>query len=388
MLYCIYKFLIIPIAWVNKFIKRKKKNSDDLLLVFFNGNMGDFVVCAGAIERLVKSNPDRKVSILCSEKNRAIVEELNLFEKIYDINATSIRKFTSVIFRIKARDAVLIPPNWRIGFIAEAAIALIAAEHKIAARNDIVCKYNSHTEALFDEKYDKRIEVVNAGNFMEKTDELFNKITGKVTEPFLFSVKDHLELRADAKKYFAVNLGASMLQKCWPVERFARVIEVINAKTGLVPYFTGGKMEAELVEKFIEYYSGPYENYCCKTSIHELVNLIGNAAFYFGNDTGTTHIAAATEIPNFSITSFAYPPICLPYPSDYTGNKEAFPMVIFTLKDKTSCRYCRGEWEANVPESCRKCIDEKGCLECLDEITVEQVIDVLERSGIFEKYKR
>lgn len=205
------------------------------------------------------------------------------------------------------------------------------------------------------------------------------------------------------KKYFVVNLGASLSYKRWPVERFAVVIEWIYSRTGLIPYFIGSAMEDNLVTSIKEYYSGAMEDYCGKTSLRDLFILVGNASFYLGNDTGTTHVAAAVGIPNFSIACCRYPPVCVPYPSNYIEKDAIFPTIIKSLKDREMCKecrieqllhpeedskYCWAEPNLRVTYSCRDRINEIGCIECLSDITIDQVIDVIERSGILDEYAK
>ena len=175
---------------------------------------------------------------------------------------------------------------------------------------------------------------------MERSSELFSILYNEKYDVNAFSFEDKIISAQNARQYFVVNLGASMRKKRWPVDRFVEVVKYITKETYLKPVLIGGKEEKSSAEEFSELYSEEFDDLCGKTSISELIQLIGNAAFYLGNDTGTTHIAASCGIPNFSLTSEAYGGECMPYPLKYNGDMKGRPVVIKTKKEKKCCNCC------------------------------------------------
>ena len=95
--------------------------------------------------------------------------------------------------------------------------------------------------------------------------------------------------------------GASNKSKCYPIENFAKFVDLLDANYHVI----WGNDEEKLLAKKIKKLA-PHVNICEKLSIGALISLISQANLVLGSDTGPTHIGWALNIP--SITLFGPTP--------------------------------------------------------------------------------
>lgn len=136
----------------------------------------------------------------------------------------------------------------------------------------------------------------------------FAKLAGGLRHPSML----HLLKRAGeslqkydlyAKKYFVVMPSSRWVSKEWGAESYLQVCEKEFRKSSLIPVVLGRTQDQSAVslvgllkEKHIEHRSVLTENDFSMTA-----DLIRNAAFYVGSDTGLAHLAEAVGIPAFMI---------------------------------------------------------------------------------------
>ena len=117
-------------------------------------------------------------------------------------------------------------------------------------------------------------------------------------------VKDH---------YAALIPGSAHQDKCWPTERFARLAEMISSKYGLSIVATGSASEAKIINELKAKAGVPIKSLAGRTSLSELVALLGRAGLVVSNDTGPGHIAAALGVPLVLIFGRTNPARLEPY---------------------------------------------------------------------------
>ncbi|MGQ0527734.1 MAG: glycosyltransferase family 9 protein [Alphaproteobacteria bacterium] len=116
-------------------------------------------------------------------------------------------------------------------------------------------------------------------------------------------VKAHLTSFPLRRPYVLMIPGASPAHpgKRWPAHSYGRLAQIITAD-GYQPVIIGGESEREAAAAI---YAECVEalDLTAQTSLLEIAALARNAAFCFGNDTGPTHIAAATGCPTLALFS-------------------------------------------------------------------------------------
>ena len=104
----------------------------------------------------------------------------------------------------------------------------------------------------------------------------------------------HHELTA--RRFIVVHPGARRSLRCWPMERFAHVIDDVG-ETGLKTVLIGGSEEHALVEKICEAARTKPINLAGSLSFGQLAALIERSRIFIGNDSGPAHLAAAVKTP-------------------------------------------------------------------------------------------
>jgi ADP-heptose:LPS heptosyltransferase len=102
--------------------------------------------------------------------------------------------------------------------------------------------------------------------------------------------------------WFAVCTGSKWTSKQWPLDRYLEVGRRLMLEQGLLPVVVGGSEDRGTAEKLIASWGG---GLCAAgdLSVRESAALLGGAAFYLGNDTGTMHLAASVGRPCVAIFS-------------------------------------------------------------------------------------
>jgi len=113
--------------------------------------------------------------------------------------------------------------------------------------------------------------------------------------------------------YVAVNLGAGVPEKRWPVERFVLLAEKIAEQYGLAPLvFTNPGME-ELADEFVAQYRGLIP---CKqvplVSLDRIGALLDQVFAFITGDTSLMHLAFGVKCPNLVLFTHTRPEVVEP----------------------------------------------------------------------------
>jgi ADP-heptose:LPS heptosyltransferase len=106
--------------------------------------------------------------------------------------------------------------------------------------------------------------------------------------------------------YVCIHAGARMPSRRWNPERFAEVADLL-AQQGLHIVLTGSEDERGIVDAVEQGMQMPAVNLCGKTSLGAFAALVSQAALVVCNDTGASHVAAATGTPSVVICSGSDP---------------------------------------------------------------------------------
>ncbi|MGV3613702.1 MAG: glycosyltransferase family 9 protein [Fimbriimonas sp.] len=130
----------------------------------------------------------------------------------------------------------------------------------------------------------------------------------------ILEVRRKLKEKGVVGRIVVVNAGAGWVTKRWPPEHFAHVIDGIH-REGVRAVLVGGKAPAdrEAADEVIKRCVEPPADLLGGTSVRELVALIRLASAHIGGDTGSTHLAAALDIPAIGLYSITRPQRSCPY---------------------------------------------------------------------------
>lgn len=167
------------------------------------------------------------------------------------------------------------------------------------------------------------------------------------------------------KSYVVIVPGSGTTFKIWPVEKFAEAIDFI-ASRGFIPVLCGSKSEKKLVNDIIIKMKSKDKviNISGDTDLPTIAHLIKDSAFYFGSDTGITHLATAIETPVVCIIGGGHFGRFFPY-SNLERNRVVFD-------ENMKCK--NDNW------ACSKNLKEGESAPCIKNIKVENVkkeIDII-----------
>ena len=109
------------------------------------------------------------------------------------------------------------------------------------------------------------------------------------------------DLPHPGRPYAVLHPCATKDYKQWPVEHFAQLADYLSRR-GVNPVITGaGEFDRLTIERLQTLVAQPVLNLHNQLSLAQLVALMEDARFFIGNDTGPTHLAAASGAPTFAI---------------------------------------------------------------------------------------
>ncbi len=159
-----------------------------------------------------------------------------------------------------------------------------------------------------------------------------------------------------------INPGAAYgPAKRWPPECFGRLSDYCSQRYKSRIVIFGGQSDRDVVNKVKEAMksSAPID-LCGKTSLRQLGALIRRCSLFVTNDSGPMHIAAALNVPVVAIFGSTNPEKTRPLSKNH-----------IIVRKPTECSPC-------MKPSCRL-----GTYKCMRQITVDDVIDAIERLSPF-----
>jgi ADP-heptose:LPS heptosyltransferase len=168
--------------------------------------------------------------------------------------------------------------------------------------------------------------------------------------------------------YYVMQPGAGIPAKRWPADRFAVLATMIHGASGLRGIICGGADDREIGQAICQVTSAPLINACGTTTINDLVEIISNATFLVGNDTGALHIAAAIGTPAVCILGAGEPGRFFPYQCE-GGETSRLITIISQSFDCYGCGwFCEYDVRPGMPAPCVATITTEEVWLALQEI--------------------
>lgn len=298
------------------------------ILIIKPSSLGDIVLALPALSALRRSFPDAKISWLIRPEFAALVENHPHLDEIIPFDRKFLGKawfhpgaLSALVLLIRrlrngrfdvvldfqglfrtASLAWLSGCRKRFGRAGAREFAHLFYTHKIP--QDMNCPH------LVD-YYLNMVRALGAGDIgaefvLPETFEALESVAGLLTSH-----------KVAADNYAVLVPGSAHEDKCWPTERFAQLADKVAEQFGLSIVATGTEPEANIVEDLREKARVRVANLAGKTSLRELITLLGRARVVVSNDTGPGHIAAAAGVPLVLMFGRSNPVRVAPY-----GRKE------------------------------------------------------------------
>jgi heptosyltransferase I len=267
--------------------------------------LGDIVHAMIVLQFIKKYNPKIEIDWIIDQSYNEIVEFHPDINNVYSLDIKNVKKKKSIfLFLSELKKIKTIGPYDIVidmqGLIKSAIIAKLIPSKLILGFD----KFSSR-EGFSSIFYKQKFKIGYHENVIERNFELIkfalslpfdsSEIMNK--NPFLYSNQKYQSpILSSTRKNIILIPGASNSSKRYPLEKFARLSDLIEANFIVV----WGNEEERLISKKIKAMS-PSVNICEKLSIKSLISLFKEVDLVIGGDTGPTHIAWALNIPSITI---------------------------------------------------------------------------------------
>ncbi len=363
-------------------------NAQGILIIKIDA-IGDFLIWLDSAEQYKKLYVGQKITLVCNTFCSDIAKNTGFFDEVISIDSKkfetdlSYKKEIWSYFHNRAFHTVLQTAYSRTidmdllarNIPAKEKIAFVADESRVNLSRFITLR---HIRKILDDSYDRLIPSGGKDLMELERNAVFLRGLGHQFQagyPSLPQISVRQEI-IPPKPYIVIFPGASSGKKMWPINRYAQVGEHILMKKGVDLYLCGGQNEAYLFEQFVEVIHhnnlrNRVHNLFRKTTLSELAEIIRNAELLIGNDTSGIHFAAAVNTKGICIFGeFAYGRF-LPYRCE-RDCKEHEPIIVCSAK-----KHCAGCAYEKITAACKENLLKTGRYQCVDEVTVDQVIRAL-----------
>jgi heptosyltransferase-1 len=230
--------------------------------------------------------------------------------KVHEVNIKNAKKKTSVFLLLNELRRIRKLGPYDLVIDMQGLIKSAIISRFLPSKLTLGFDKSSARESLASIFYNKTFKLDYNKNVVERNFELikfalklpYNKEEIHHKLAFLHSTQQHLTPSlSNIKKNIILIPGASFSSKCYPVEKFAELTNLLDANYLIVWGSDEEKLLADKIKKL-----APHVNICEKLSIEDLISLVSKTNLVIGPDTGPTHMGWASNIP--SITLFGPTP--------------------------------------------------------------------------------
>lgn len=358
-----------------------RSNKVILLRLDLIGDCTMFTSAASAIREFYK---DREMTVVCLAISKPIFIKLDIFDRIIcvDFSPHSIDydKINDIIVELRAEQYdLLLQPQISKYPLADILGAAIKCNKRIAIEakpGNSGVNWVKMTNFLYDNFVPYPRGVSSEFDYYGAFVRGIGDSGYKTTRPNL----PYGPQRLIEGNYYVLFPGASMSQKFWPAERFARIANHIYEKTGLLGVILG--VEQWVSDKVKDHLNPTTAmavvDLTGTTSMLDVIDIIGNARFVVSNDTSGVHIACATNTPSVVNVGGWHFGRFLPYHIEDVRASDNLPLVAYANMD---CFYCDWNWSI-VGQRNQECLRRLQCCEpseCIEKITYEQMRDLIDK---------
>jgi ADP-heptose:LPS heptosyltransferase len=377
--YCIRNILPPP----------NKKDWEKRILIIKDDGIGDIVMSSGIIKYVKKSFPDKQIYVLVNIGSESLLK--NCAEYILSYNPDD------YFWKMPARWHLLKKLR-KIGF----SIVICGVHRRSVNDNDILISLDAQETIAYEgegfeldslrtlnKKYQNKVtkfifsmdRETGIGNAMAKAtdhDKYFYSKALNITiddiSPSIFTESHRSESLRHATlsmwkltkhTYFTIGVGARAVGRIWPCQRYKHIAKWIFKTTGLLPVLIGGKGEENLGFE-LSNDNAQVINLIGKLTLNDSLTVLGNAAFFIGNESGPMHLSAAFRVPIVALFGGGHFGRCFPY-GDHNE-------IVYYKMD---CYLCN--WK------CKYVNLTLDVAPCIDNITIDLVESKL--IDFFQKYR-
>ena len=243
--------------------------------------LGDAIMATPAIQNIIKTYPDAKITLLGSFVSTQAFENYENIEKVMvDNTKKDGNRYKNLISLAKSIGKVDLAISFRRSFSSKFMMFFVKAKKKFNYKR--LTKKEIHLAIRYNDFINKVLKLNNEVGDLK----LYFK-------PFKFD-----------KPTFGINPGATYgSAKRWYPQEFAKLAISLSSKYDIVIF--GGPSEIDIAkdieDELVKNGVLNYQNLAGKTSIKELIEKIAGLNLFVTNDSGPMHVAAAYKVKTVSI---------------------------------------------------------------------------------------
>jgi ADP-heptose:LPS heptosyltransferase len=216
-----------------------------------------------------------------------------------------------------------------------------------------------------DKWYDKLIKIDEDIKFeVNKNFAFVKQLTNHTIEASFINISNLMNNVVGVNRtraYIVINLGASNICRVWAMEDFAQLINCLDGNVDVV--LLGSASEQNLFQQLRPYLTRKINNLIGKTSLLDTINIVASAQLFIGNETSTSHIAAAVNTPSVCILGGGHFARFMPYDLKQEWN---WPHAVYHKMDCFNCN-----WQCVYP------LENNQTWRCIARVPVEPVINLV-----------
>jgi len=362
-LFRITRFILLKLPVLFRFFS-KFRIPQKRVLIIKSDAIGDYILFRNFIEIVKKSEifNDHKIDLLGNKlwQDLALQYDSAFIEDFFfiipdDLYESPLKTIKLGWQLFKKNYQTVLQPGYARVFIADGLAGLTGAKQIIGFEGDterINIKYKTKT----DQFYTQRLQMPAGIDFeFERSKFFFENVLKQhvtITGPIIQS-------KNGSRHGIIIFPGTGVIKRCWDEEKFLALIKLINQHTSQPVYLAGAPHEKDIGNFLIENLPPKsINNLIGKTSLPQLVELIGSAALIIANETSAIHIAAASQTKAVCILGGGHFGRFAPYP-------EHIQSRLVYVYEKMECYHCN--W------NCKYQTGENEPYPCISNVGLEKV---------------
>ena len=364
-LFRITRFVLLSLPKLLRFFALFRKPAKRLLIIKTDA-IGDYILFRNFIEVTKRSEKykDYRIDLLGNKlwQDVTLKYDKQFLNETYFITPNCSYEAPLKTFKLGWRlflnnYEVVLQPTYSRVFITDGLAALTAAKQIIGYQSDnevIAPRYKNKTDKFYTQKLP-----LPQGIYFEFHRSRFFLET--VLETTLTIKQPSVEHEAKDKNGIAILPGAGEFKRGWEKEKFLDLIKLLLNHTTQSIYLIGGPGEVENGDYLMQNLPiGSVESFINKTSLPQMIDVIGTSALLIANETSAIHMAVATQTPSVCILGGGHFERFAPYPVDV----DCKPVCVY---EKLPCYYCN--W------GCIFETEKQQPFPCISSVSVQKVWD-------------
>jgi ADP-heptose:LPS heptosyltransferase len=339
-LFRLTRFVLLKLPPLFRFFS-KFRSAKKCLLIIKTDAIGDYILFRNYIEVVRSSEKfkDYRIALLGNQlwSDLALTYDKEFVDNFLFISPEPLYYSPLKTFKLgwrifKNNYALVLQPSSTRLLITDGLAGLSGAKEIIGFESDnegILPKYKAKTDKF----YSQRLALPGVINFeFERCRFFFENVLGSA----ISISSPSIPVSKSSEKSVVIFPGAGVAKRGWEREKFLELIKLVKQQTLIPIYLAGGPGELPIGNYLTE--NLPQEgiiNLIGKTSLTQLVELIGRAVLVIANETSAVHIAAATKTMSVCILGGGHFGRFAPYPQDM----EYAPLCLFEKMDCFNCNW-------------------------------------------------